>query len=74
MALNHFYDLTKAIQPEEITNNEALWINNSSSHAITYFEHFKGHVDVYDVNSHYPYILQITNNLFPIKNGEYKII
>lgn len=74
MALNYFYDLTKVIQPEAINNNEALWINKASSHAITYWEKYEGHVDVYDVNSHYPYILQITNNLFPIKSGEYKII
>ena len=74
MALNYFYDLTKVIQPEAINNNEAFWINKASSHAITYWEKYEGHVDIYDVNSHYPYILQITNNLFPIKSGEYKII
>ena len=74
MALNYFYDLTKVIQPEEINNNEALWINKASSHAVTYWEKFDGHVDVYDVNSHYPYVLQITNNMFPIKSGEYLII
>ena len=74
MALNHFYDLTKVIQPDEINNNEAFWINKSSSHAITYHEKYEGHVDIYDVNSHYPYILQITNNMFPIKSGEFKRI
>ena len=66
--------MTKVIQPDEINNNEALWINKASSHAVTYWEKFDGHVDVYDVNSHYPYVIQITNNMFPIKSGEYLII
>jgi hypothetical protein len=74
MALNYFYDLTKVIQPEAINNNEAFWINKASSHAITYWEKYEGHVDIYDVNSHYPYVLQITNNMFPIKSGEFKVI
>ena len=74
IALNYFYDLTKLIQPEEINNNEALWINKASSHAITYFQKYEGHVDVYDINSHYPYNMQISNNMFPIKSGEYKMI
>jgi hypothetical protein len=30
IALNYFYDLTKSIQPEDINNNEAKWINASS--------------------------------------------
>ena len=74
MALNYFYDLTKVIQPEEINNNEAFWINKASTHAITYWEKYEGNAHVYDVNSHYPYILQITNNMFPIKSGEFKKI
>ena len=74
MALNYFYDLTKLIQPEDISNNEALWINKASSHAITYYEQYEGHVDIYDINSHYPYIMQNCNSLYPIKSGEYKTI
>jgi hypothetical protein len=57
MALNHFYELTKAIQPDAIPNNEAEWINKASVHAITYWEKYKGNVHVYDVNSRYPHLM-----------------
>ena len=38
MALNHFYNLTKAYQPTEISNSESNWINKASSHATTFWE------------------------------------
>ena len=74
MALNHFYELTKAIQPEEISNNEAEWINKASVHAITYWEKYKGDVHVYDVNSRYPHLMQKSINHFPIKEGTWRTI
>ena len=74
MALNYFYDLTKSIQPEDINNNEALWINKASTHAITYYEKYAGNVHVYDINSRYPHVMQKSIHHFPIKEGTWKII
>jgi hypothetical protein len=74
MALNHFYSLTKAIQPDEISNSEALWINNASSHAIMYHQKYEGNVHVYDINSRYPHIMQKSIHHFPIREGTWKTI
>ena len=74
IALNYFYDLTKAIQPEEINNNEAKWINAASSHAMTYWEPYKGQIHAFDVNSRYPHIMQKSTNMFPIKSGKWLTI
>ena len=74
MALNHFYDLTKAIQPEDINNNEAYWINMASSHAITFYEKYKGDIHVYDINSRYPHIMQKNTSTFPIKSGIFQTV
>ena len=74
MALNHFYELTKSIQPDEINNSEAEWINKASFHAITYWEKYKGDVHVYDINSRYPHIMQKSINHFPIKEGTWRTI
>lgn len=73
-ALNYFFELTKAIQPDDINNNEASWIENASMGALTYWERYVGKVHAYDINSHYPNIMSKNYNCFPIKEGEYKII
>ena len=74
MALNYFYDLTKAIQPEDISNNEALWINEASTHALTYYEPYEGDIHIFDINSRYPHIMQKNNIQFPIAEGEFKTV
>lgn len=74
LALNHFYSLTKAIQPDEINNSEASWINAASSHAIMYHEKYEGQVHVYDINSRYPHIMQKSQHHFPIREGTWKTI
>ena len=74
MALNYFYDLTKAIQPDDISNNEAKWINKASTHAITYHEYYEGDIHIYDINSRYPHVMQKNNNQFPIREGEWKTV
>jgi hypothetical protein len=74
MALNYFYDITKAIQPEDISTTEAEWIDNASYSALTHWEPFKGHVKAYDVNSLYPYVMHKNQHYFPIKAGEFSII
>jgi len=74
MALNHFYSLTKAYQPADISNSEANWINNSSCHAVTYWENYSGNAHIFDINSRYPHVMQKSTNMFPIKPGTWKII
>jgi hypothetical protein len=74
IALNYFYDLTKSVQPEDISNNEAKWINASSSHAMTYWQPYKGQIHAFDVNSRYPHVMQKSTNMFPIKAGKWQNI
>ena len=62
---------TRAVQPDDINNCEAKWINDSSSGALMYWEAYKGKVDEYDINSRYPHIMQKNQNYFPIREGEY---
>jgi hypothetical protein len=73
-ALNYFYDITKAIQPDPIQNNESNWINNASTHAVTYWENYTGKIHVYDINSRYPHIMQKSIHHFPIKEGTWRNI
>ena len=74
MALNHFYSLTKAYQPEDISASESNWINNASFHAVTYWESYSGKAHIFDINSRYPHIMQKSTNMFPIKAGTWKTI
>jgi len=74
MALNHFYSLTKAYQPEDISNSESNWINNASCHAVTYWENYSGNAHIYDINSRYPHVMQKSTNMYPVKAGTWKII
>ena len=74
VALHHFYNSVKSVQPEQIYNTEAEWISNSSFGATTYWQPFNGEVHSFDINSHYPSLLTKNYNYFPVKEGEYKII
>ena len=74
MALNYFYELTKAVQPDAIQNNEAIWINKASTHAVTYWEKYTGNIHIYDINSRYPHIMQKSIHHFPIKEGTWRNI
>jgi hypothetical protein len=74
IALNYFYDLTKSVQPEDICNNEAKWINAASSHAVTYWQPYKGEIHAFDVNSRYPHVMQKSTNMFPVKAGKWRSI
>jgi hypothetical protein len=73
-ALNFFYDKVKSIHPEDITQDEIKYIEDSSYGAITYWEPFKGQCYSVDINSCYPYVMQRNNHYFPIKQGEFKTI
>ena len=74
IALNHFYSLTKAYQPEDISNSESNWINHASCHAVTYWENYSGNAHIYDINSRYPHVMQKSTNMYPVKAGTWKII
>ena len=74
MALNHFYSLTKAYQPADISNCEANWLNNASCHAVAYWENYTGDVHIFDINSRYPHVMQKSTNMYPIKPGTWKTI
>ena len=74
MALNHFYSLTKAYQPEDISSSESNWINDASCHAVTYWENYSGNAHIYDINSRYPHVMQKSTNMFPIKAGTWRTI
>jgi hypothetical protein len=61
-------------EPEEILQDEAEWINNSSKGALIFAEPFEGELYKYDVKSLYPHIMKSTTLSFPIKRGEFLII
>jgi hypothetical protein len=74
MALNAFFENTKAVQPEKIPMIEANWINDASCGALMYWEPFKGTVHEYDVNSRYSSVMQKNNHYFPIKEGNFETL
>ena len=74
MALNHFYSLTKAYQPDDISNSEANWLNNASTHAVMYWEKYSGKAHIFDINSRYPHVMQKSTNMFPLREGTWRTI
>ena len=74
MALNAFFENTKAVQPEKIPMIEANWINDASCGALMYWEPFQGTVHEYDVNSRYSSVMQKNNHYFPIKEGNFETL
>jgi hypothetical protein len=74
VALHHFYNLIKSVQPEPIYNNEAEFIDCASFGATTYYERYEGQVHSFDINSCYPYVISRNYNSFPIREGEYVTI
>jgi hypothetical protein len=57
-------------EPENIMQDEGIWIKESTIGSLIWGEKFEGNVYKYDVKSHYPYIM-ISKNKFPIKRGEF---
>ena len=58
------------IEPENILQDEAIWINKSSTASLIWAHKYEGNVYKYDVKSEYP-SLMISKNKFPIKRGEF---
>lgn len=73
-ALNYFNYLSNSVQPENINPSESQFIEGASFQATTFWKTYKGSVHSYDINSHYPSIMEKNYHQFPIREGEYKII
>jgi len=69
-ALNLFDWMTKHINPDEIDQVEANWINYASSGALIYAEPYEGLAYDYDIKSQYPSI-QKSGMLFPVSKGTF---
>lgn len=74
-ALDLFDRTTKFIQqPEEIKQDEAVWLKNSTKGALIFADKFEGELYKYDVKSLYPYLMYLSTLKFPIKRGEFQQI
>ena len=58
------------LEPENILQDEAEWINKSTLGSLIWGHNYQGDVYNYDVKSLYPYLMT-TKNKFPIKRGEF---
>jgi hypothetical protein len=71
-ALDLFDNFTKFLnEPDEILQDEALWISESNTGALIFAEPYEGELYKYDVKSLYPYLMQLPTLKFPIKRGEF---
>lgn len=73
-ALNLFDRYTKYIlNPETISQDEFIWLRNSTMGAVIFSEKYEGPGYKYDVKSMYPSIYRSTNK-FPVKRGEFRTL
>jgi hypothetical protein len=74
-SLDLFDRFTKFLtEPEQILQDEAKWINESSIGALIWAEPYEGELHKYDVKSLYPHLMKSTTLTFPLKRGEFKIL
>lgn len=73
-ALILFDRVTKHIRSEEILQDEAVWIRESSFSALIWCEKYEGVIYKYDIKSMYPNFMISTTLKFPIKRGEFQQI
>ena len=72
-SLDLFDRMTKTIiEPENILQDEALWINGASSGALIWAEQYEGELHKYDVKSLYPYLMTLSTLKFPLQRGEFQ--
>jgi hypothetical protein len=71
-ALKLLNDMTKHILPEDILDDEALWIKETSIGALTFSQPYEGQGYKYDIKSMYPAIIRNNNVMCPIKRGDFK--
>ena len=74
-ALYLFDKFTKTICiPEEIGQDEAIYLSESTLAAIINFTEYEGEAWKYDVKSMYPSIQASTRLVVPVKRGDFKIL
>lgn len=73
-AINLFDRFNKALSPEDIQQDEAFWIECSTTGALIRANKYNGPAFKYDVVSMYPSLLKDSRFIFPIKRGEFKIL
>ena len=73
-ALIFFDKVLKYLEPDELLQDEALWINEASFSALIWCEQYEGEIYKYDVKSLYPYLMQSSTLKFPIRRGDFKKI
>jgi hypothetical protein len=71
-ALDLFDRFNKSLnEPEEILQDEAMWIKESSIGALIWAEEYEGELYKYDIKSQYPYLMKQSTLKFPIKRGDF---
>lgn len=71
----HFFDcVTRSITPQQIEQDEALWIQEASIGALIYSKPYSGEAWKGDFCSWYPSLMKKAGSLFPIKRGIFKIV
>ena len=73
-ALKLFDEMTKHITPDDILDDEAQWISDSSFGAIIFSEEYEGPGYKYDIKSAYPAVISNNNVLCPVKRGNFSYI
>ena len=75
-ALDYYYRkcFDKKLNIEDITFEEAQWIENASTGALMIAKKYKGKAYSYDFISFYSSIMKDNKMLFPIKQGEFKTL
>jgi hypothetical protein len=72
-SLDLFDKFTKFLnEPEQILQDEAEWISNSSIGALIWAEEYEGELYKYDVKSQYPSLMKSQTLKFPMKRGEFQ--
>ena len=74
-ALGLFKRLQHCLEPEQMATDEAEFIENAYDGPMVFATNdYKGDAYKYDVCSMYPYLMQLSNFLIPMKRGEIKTI
>jgi hypothetical protein len=61
------------IEPENILQDEAIWINEATTGSLIWGHKYIGDVYKYDIKSHYPHLMT-SKGKFPIKRGSFEKI
>lgn len=67
----HFMTKNGYRKPEDITPEEATWLENASQGAIIFADQYEGPAYKYDINSSYPSVYSSHTFAVPFKQGEF---